>query len=49
VSAWMIAASAAMYTYVAIELGLFGDRPSIGLMYFGYAIGAVGALWELLR
>jgi hypothetical protein len=49
VSAWLIAISGLMYAYVAVDLGLLGDRPGLGLMYFGYFIGAVGAVWEVLR
>jgi hypothetical protein len=49
VSAWLIAISGAMYAYVAVDLGWFGSRPGLGLMYFGYFIGAIGACWEALR
>lgn len=47
-SEWIIAISGLMYVVVAYQKG-FGDRPGFGLMYFGYFIGAIGALWDLLE
>lgn len=44
----MIAASVLMYAVVAVDQG-FGARPGLGLMYFGYCIGAIGAFWEVMR